>query len=321
MKKSQLIIIVILVVLIGVVITLRFASQNRQQAVSVTADFFVPPLGQTTAFSRVSFSGTTPDLPTALPLLTVSFSPNQSLLPFLDQYCQINSSDQAFYFGDRCDYYLFDDNQYLEVSTKAVATTELTVNLPKTLSQAELFLQQLFPGLGQVTLNQDQTRFLTGQFELAPTTLDKATVANLVFNYTYQQIPIMAASAIFPDFSFFYNSDLQLLKMTLITNYLHYSPELATHSLLSIDQALTQIDNNQAYLLNIGDSNFEQSSPLDIAAMSNISLDKVSLQYRFDQSTLIAIPSYLFSGTGTDGNGNQLDVEIITPAVNFTIVQ
>ncbi|PIR58991.1 MAG: hypothetical protein COU69_02525 [Candidatus Pacebacteria bacterium CG10_big_fil_rev_8_21_14_0_10_56_10] len=107
--------------------------------------------------------------------------------------------------------------------------------------------------------------------------------------------------------------DGELVSLSFTDQLLGFSA-VGEKTLIDIDQAVGNIKANQAL---VGRASPEKNVGIDIDAITSASLESVSLEYRFDPANNLTYPFYRFSGRGTNSRGDQLELEVVTPAVGI----
>ena len=127
----------------------------------------------------------------------------------------------------------------------------------------------------------------------------------------FKDIPIMYKNS--HEYPFFVTLDIAGNVSTLsFTPSVVAFDSLNEKTLISIDQAVENINNNQATIISAGVS---QAASIELEEIIGGNLNKYQLEYRVDETTSYIIPYYRFSGEVQNLNEELYTVEIITPAV------
>ena len=320
MTKKQ---IIVTTIIITAILIIAFFIFNLFTKKETSTEEIVPQLlssfsSTETQYSLPAFNGTWPAMPKELPLLSIQLNSITDLASELENYCLIDDQYENIFIGSNCSYYFYGQDQYLELTnnTKVDYQSLSLITKEEAVSNIQNFLNIFVPDKNALALTN--VAYWSGGPELTKVSSNLATTIQLDYNYAYQSIPILSKTIVSRSSTFFTNATAPIQKAEIPTRTLSYTPQTQKYSLLSLEQALTNIANNQAYLLTI--SNFTanaedpSNSPMDITQLSELYLNEVALEYRFDEINLIATPVFHFNGKALDKNGNRINIEIITPA-------
>ncbi len=322
MKKSTLALIISLFLLIILLLVLRLFNHNRSAPINLSNTYFSPIQDQETTFSQPIFSGITPALPTTLPLLDLTPLPSADPTTRLDQYCQTIDNQSIPQIIYSCSWYDYDNNPQIDLFVNS--DPSLTF-LPITFSAAQLsannLLDTIFPYQNWQLTN---TRYLDVSEQSGSVPSSQANQIALTYNLTYQNIPIYHRQLNSPGQVIYSTIPYPVSQANLINFPYSYTPQAESHNLISPDQALLNITNGQAVLLDYWleqDTPLTSNNPPNLAALTQLVFTQVSLEYRLDNdlAPTHAIPTYHFIGTGVDAADNLFHLSVLTPALNFTI--
>lgn len=267
------------------------------------------------------YIGDQPNFPTNLPSLKITTSENQSLIKQLNNLCQINTYKENFSYGNLCNYYYFDQNSYVSLNREAEqlsAEDEFDfVNINQIQTQVSSFLKEIISDFFQNYILAD-VKYYEGIGEYTATdSPQNAQLVEFEYNLVYQNIPIFTKESSLPHLSILSSSKNILQKGIFPTRNFLITTEKDSFDLITLDQALKNISLNHGYLLQIGPLDENSDSLSNSPAFTEIIFDKIALEYRYDETYQLAVPSYHFSGKGLDTNGNSLTIEIVTPAIKI----
>jgi hypothetical protein len=324
MKKNTLLLIAALVFLIMVMIFAIFSNLSRRpdfqvEPVIISPTFIEPVREVNTIFAQPVFNGERQSLPEALPLLLVQTRNLPNLNDALSQYCQFAYAEEEIYFyGEVCDYTLFDQGQTPQVIFYGIEESDVLITFEQADETVRNFMNNVYQAQTPQLIAED-TVMLSGYDEFHLTdNPSEANAMQLYYSYEHQNIPVVGHHYFDDIFSFTVYGAGKLFHAEIKNRVLFFQPQETLYQLLSIDRALTNIANNNAYLEQIWMEDLGMVTP-NLEALKNINLNQVSLDYRINTDKTLAIPSYRFTGTATDRDNTNLDITIITPAINFVV--
>lgn len=324
-KKNTIIITSTIIIVIITILFFIFRPKSEEPAATVIPQLVTPLGNVSTQYSIPVFRGTWPTFPEKLPLLTIEVSTIPDLATKLDDYCQINLQEDplftSVFSSDICHYYFYNQNQNIELTSSISLDYAYlpTISKEDAIANIQEFLNLFVPDKNALTLTN--VSYWTGGPELSDANADNATTIQLNYNYTYQGIPILPKAISSYNSTFLTNASNLIQKAEISTQNLSYAVQGNDRQLLSLDQALQKIAEGQAYILLVSNFRANQAAILDeqmdLKSLNQIKFDQVNLEYRFDKQNLVAVPTYHFYGQALDKNANQMNVEIITPAIEI----
>lgn len=315
MKKNTLILLIVIASLFIILVFFQF-FQKQETKESTSSSLPVLQSSVQTKYQLPTFTGAWPNFPEKLPLLNLTITENSLIKEKLNDYCQTESFSGSFHLGKICAYYYYNNNQNLEIVTSIFPEIEnlSKLTLETANQKAQTFLQNFLPDFSSLT--QTNISYLAGEDEVFLTEPENAAFIQLSYNYTYQNIPLLEKNSQGDSFLVLLSQALPLQKAELLTQNLDFTPQNQLFALISLNQALKNISQGQAYLFGLGNFSMNtESAGLNISSLKNIQLNEVYLEYRYENDHLIGIPYYRFFGTGTDYNNNSFDLQIFTPAI------
>ncbi len=271
----------------------------------------------TSTFGQIDFKGTPPNFPETLPVALIRPGAT-SIQSVIDQMIgdfglTPNANVKNVWTGQS--YSLskdpFDDT-YLLVKQGATPAENLRpVDLGAAQAAGQNFIATYFPGLAIVPIPTTANYFINhGHFETSPP--QTATVVSLSFSYTIQDIPVFYKSQSEYPFFMFVDSENQILKFIFSPQLITFDLQPTPKKVLSIDQALSNIKSGQGAIISATQG---MNQPLSLKVITSAILDDVKLEYREDVETQLIYPFFRFTGTAKNNQNDDLNVEIITPAV------
>ncbi len=306
-------------VFVSLVIAILFWIITPRETVIQKTDFITTNKDQQkTNFSGIAFVGTPIETPQKLPILAIKTEhdaadtiknslidqyklikhPNLSGLWLSDLYSlSYNSLDKAYIFFDKT-YRPEDANLYLNSVNKAI-------------SVSTDFVKRLFPEL-TIEVDKNNLVYLEGLVEMHPGEKNHANSVMIPFNYMYQGVPLFVDKNRGNLLELIVNARDEIKKITFKEDIISFIPTEKTISIISLTEAIENINQSEALLLN---SYSEDGLPYSISDIAYGDLETVKLEYRADLDTNIAYPFYHFYGNLVNNNNKQFKAEIITPAV------
>lgn len=324
MKKIHFIIFLLSITVVAIVIVIWQSRNSPSSSPIIIGDDYLSPIENTsTTFNKVQFKGKTSFTVNRLPLAQISINDNRSeLSSSLANYCQINQGELNKYFrGVVCDYTSYEDG-----ARPQVIFNNLSNNLPVgiNINDAQMsinhFIQTVYQnnspslmlnGISYFTLAEDSTV----ELEYAINSF-KATHAWLFYSFAHHDIPLVPHNDNDSYFSFIIDTANQLNKVELRSNLYQIQDSAEQYPLISINEAIANIEQGKGYLASYyaaGDINSDF-----LSQFNQVVFNEVKLEYRMNITETMAIPSYHFIGTGFNKLDKPMGIEVVTPAINFT---
>lgn len=262
-------------------------------------------------WSNILFTGPQPSFPTELsPLTNIEIGQaSQTIFQrVLDQYeLTVDSDNPLFWSGPAATLSLDPSTQTYQLTLASADGS--TINLDQARTVAQDFLNQ-FSFANQLSLTD--TQFFTGSFELVSSaSVDNASVVNFTFQPVFNGVPITSGNSNFSGVQVLVGGNNELLKITW-TDFVSKSTALPSQELLSVNRAISNINQNQATLVSFSTTSFNN---LSLNQVTSGQMRRVNLEYRYDPTTGLAYPFYRFSGVVESQSGSEFEVEVITPAL------
>ena len=329
--KSKKIVIVILTILIAIVLALIFYRKHQsEQRVSLNQEYFTPIDDQNATFMGATYTGDLiTDWPKSLPLINIRTVTYDDLAAKVNAYCQIYDADEyGEYYGNLCDYSLYADGhiQMIEFNTDQADVSgenSSALSLERATRAADAFLANFYGDNSHLTMSSFTELVCEGAscYWLEDESLP-ANAVELTYSRQYQNVPISTRRAGGDYISVLVGANDRIIKVELETNTIDYQVEPESYPLLSISEAVENINNNQAVLYDYDDADFYEDNPsqtVSIDSLYNLNLKSVFLDYQMNDQQTQAVPTYDFFGTAQDINGNVMNVVIYTPAIQFEV--
>lgn len=271
---------------------------------------------QSVSFENIVFEGLPPQIPTTLPLATVS--PSQTTLDYvLGQLIATYGleqviGDESFWRGPTHSlaYDSFAD-EYLLYAASIPEEARLT-DPSRAIDAAAAFVRGTFPNLALAPLRSDVV-YLHGLDELDAVSAAEAGAVEVPFAYTINNIPVFLEHRRTAPITLIVNNQYEVQKVVFQPHFLDFVLTQQQTNTIDLTAALTNVnEKNQASIV----SAFEPETGLFSLdqARSGV-LRSVQLEYRADLENSIAYPFYRFTGELTNQSGQTINAQIITPAV------
>ncbi len=328
--KKTLIIIIALFLLVGIIYLFIYSSSTSVPSSIPSIASTIPEASSpaeliltnqiSVSYPSPQFTGSFPQSPKSLPILNISLLENQFLLSQANKLCQTNSFKEPFFTGANCDYYFFNQNQNLEIVNNSVMDfdNQNIITLQDAKNKAQDFLNFFIPP--EYSPLFFRAFYYQGDYELFDSSPDQATSIQLEYNHFFQNIPILSQDDSNSSFAILINHHATFQKAEMPVRLIKVAPQTQFYSLISLNQALNNITLGQVYLLSAGNTVDSTNDTLDFNSITNLTLQEVIIEYRYNQANLLAIPYYHFLGSATDDNQNSFNLEILTPAIDLTLI-
>ncbi len=281
---------------------------------------------QDTSFGRINYTGILPEnMPVDLPILSVDISNDESLSDKVIDYCRIfeyNTNDPEFImaYGENCDVTeeTYDGVTHIQVMP-VVYNISTSFGLSISTATAQDFINQFYDNLQAV--NSKTSLLLCDEYDcdLPDDTGYDVNGAYITFSPQYKSIPVIKRSEITLD-KYVLVKNNQVMKAELNSSILAIQEREEKFPLLTIDKAVENISSGNGVLLKFFELNGNDTEHWDISKLDNINFSDVTIEYRTNDEQSEAIPMYHFTGVGIDAYGNQIDIDVLTPAIQFTTI-
>jgi hypothetical protein len=300
-----------------------FRLLTPQKQISSSAEFVSTNINQTTSdFSNVSFIGQAPAFPEKLSVGTIEVIENedQVINKIIDAYGLETNSQSERYWTNQQNQYLHQDiysKKYQLSLGVETATGESRLNLTQAINKAATELKNLFPSLSLSPLST-QVSFLKKNVEFyEKAQFEDADFITIPFSYTISNFPLKYQKENIDPFIIMLDKQGQIIRINFSPFFIKVSL-VSNNTRISINQALTNLNNDQGSIITFG---LEQGTKADLSVIQSAELDQISIEYRYDEKANLAYPFYRFSGTGQDQSDQTIQLEIITPAIETSLVE
>lgn len=268
----------------------------------------------TTKFSRVTFTGVAPTIPEKLALAEFQnggASLDELAKPLLERYqlLQLNSKIPVW-VGPEYSMSKNVSGNSISLSRNQASGEQTRITDAYAIALAQDTIASLYPTISVLVIPEQTKRFLAGT-DLTEVQGDVSEIIRLILMPTIQNIPL---------YDFFRShsaievwvSSAGLEKLVVAPPLLSATPGEMQPS-ISINQALEQIEAGVGSIIVANPQDFTTSPKLN--EVDHGTFSAVFLEYRSNPETKMVIPSFRFEGTITTLTGEQLDAEVITPAI------
>ena len=158
----------------------------------------------------------------------------------------------------------------------------------------------------------EKISFYEGVGELFESSEERAVWIKIPYSLFVDNYPVYLSNAKAIPATCLVSSDQKVHKFELQNILFTLKPSITTAT-ITIEEALTNI--NQKNLAAIIDFNMTEFSPLNIAEIKSGKLTEVSFEYRLDPDLQLIAPYYRFKGILINHQNQNIEVELITPAI------
>lgn len=287
-----------------------FTPQQVPQQALLTKNFE----GSTTTFEKIAYTGVISSLPNKLPIGTaenLETDPTQ-LESNLVQTFSLTSSQDVPGIWTGSDYSLTKVSQpLLYIITKNQQPSQKKVtDVTKAAMVAQDVLNKIIPNSNLEILSQE-IAFKAANTQGDTVPQQDAELIEIPFAYTFGPYKVFLGQSVFLPARVLINSDYQVQKIT-IQPYTTSIKEGSSIETISIPDAIDNINHNKAALVS---AFYDGPGVSSLDSIVSGTLTGVSLEYHIDPSNRSVIPYYHFSGVLTNSDNQDLQSEIITPAI------
>ncbi len=313
---------VIVIILLTVAAVLRVLTPQSQP---IPATPFVSENRNktTTVYEGVTYTGPEKNLPKQLDI-AIADAPQTTEQKTLDTFIQnfhlVLDSDapKDMPIWRANENMLYKDETSARYSFLAQSSQTLEdgrVDKDAAITAAQNFIKTYFPNL-ELSSQTDAIEYLdTHSFDIDAAPPEKANSVKVNFAYSINGFPLFFSKERDFPFQVMVNHANEIFRVDFFPQFI--APRVTgQRSVISLQTAVTQIQQGKAAVIA---ANFTKEQ-LKLAELKNVTLTDVSLEYRLDPSTQVIFPFFRFIGTATNEIGDNLTVEIITPAVATTTV-
>lgn len=325
-KKIYIVIIILSLATTLLFITIWHARHTPPAPSTIINEDHLSPIEDVhTTFSKVQFKGQANFDKQQLPITKISVNNTQSALnTSLTHYCQVNQGELNKYFhGNICDYTNYENGTRPQVVfTNSSTNVSTGININDAQAVASAFMQSVYQDSTPLLMLNGVSYFVVDEDSSVEleyvANASQATHAWLFYSFAHHDIPLIPHNDNNSYFSFIVDTANQLHKAELHSKLYQTQDSEELYPLISINDAIANIENGKGYLASyyaagdIGNRNL-------LSQFDQVIFNEVKLEYRINTLETQAIPSYHFIGTGFNKLNKPMGIEVITPAINFTI--
>ncbi len=273
--------------------------------------------GSTTRFEKVTFVGTTPDLPKELVVATaenfvpLNFEDRTIKDKLIAQYkLQRNPNVPELWVSP--DYALQEipSTGSYELSTQVALPVDKIADSLTALETAQKFVAAVLPG-NNLQLLDKKVVYRDADAHGDITEPTQAGLIDVPFGFEIDSYPIYLEKSLEYPVRVMINADNQIQKATFHPFFL--TPKIdGKIKTLTVAEALANINANKATIISSYYEGFESES---LEQITSAALNTITIEYRVSSDTKRIVPYYRFSGQLINAQGQQFYGEIITPAV------
>jgi hypothetical protein len=217
-----------------------------------------------------------------------------------------SSNQGSLYFNQESNQYELDLG-----SSDSLQSGGQGINKDQAVQAAQKFLEKYIPHSDTLKVDDSRIAFITGELDLEETTAEKAEVVSLPFSFFVDGFPILFKNLDVLPFEVNIDSRYQIKRFAFFPLFYTFTTVQKSPS-LSIGQAIRNINQQKASILSVEN---ETHGPMNLERIQSGKMDRVLIEYHFDDKLQVAYPFYRFAGKVTDDTNRTYSVEVITPAV------
>ncbi|MBW7955120.1 hypothetical protein H3C66_00135 [Patescibacteria group bacterium] len=270
--------------------------------------------------TEVSYSGPTPDFPTQFSVYAVTQTlPEQVVVgDMLAKYGLMKPRNDANYWINGPISLIQDTSppMYTLVLKDPENEALPVINIEQARLVASRFMQDTFPEFQFSLIPGSEGYFILSTEPGGPVPPEQATGVTLSFTPTLEteNLPIFYDKSFEPPFIVTVDGNNTIRTLRFSPLFKQYT-KVDTQNVLSLDDALTQIESGVASIIS---ATIEDMNRVSMSELTAATFSSVGLEYRQDPNFDVLYPFFHFYGTGTSSNGVTAEIEVITPAVKLT---
>lgn len=321
-KKTSKFWIVLLVIAVVILFIGAIVQVYTPKTVKVPETSFIKTNVNNTIpnLKKVTYTGPTPDFPTQFSIYSAKIvvSETDIVKTLSAKYGLLRPNSDANFWvnGDLSLVHDTTTNMY-SLTLKDLSNESLPIVNPTQAEEvASAYLKETFPEISLRPLMDQANYFILG-FEVEDSSPpSKATAVTIPYTAVLdsENFPVVAEKSNNSLFSITVDGDNTIRVLSFSPQFQQYT-KIGVQPPISIQEALTQIQNGVASIISasIIDFNRVQMSDLTAATFTN-----VTIEYRTDPQSGILYPFYRFAGIATSTSNVTADVNVITPAIKTT---
>ncbi len=277
--------------------------------------------GSTTTFLSVQYTGPTfTPQQTSLPILSVTklSTTEQSVVDQIISRFSLQKKDGVDGVWENPNGTILVKNVYknqyslfISVPTEENEQEAQKAEAQQLISAAQKILQTTFPEL-TLTTQEKLIASFEGGTDPEPTSFDKGFYFQIPFYQGISGVPVILDKSSGYPFTVTVDKNGSIRSVVFVPIFLE-TQSLGEKKIIPLETALENIKKGNAAIVEATFINDPET--LNLNSFTNVSLDSVQLQYRYNPDIEIISPYFLFVGEGSTGQNQLMKVQIITPAV------
>lgn len=269
-----------------------------------------------TEFTSIQYTGDLPDFPGELPVARLSpesISNQQAIDALINRYQLVRKSLQIRIWASDNHLLTYDssvDTYTLLVSGYDPEEIVPIVDRNLALASAQEYIDILLPN-NQLSLLENAVTFHRISQEITDASEGEATAVRVPFAPTINDIPVFFEK--YADYPFVVIVDgKNTIRRVIFHPQLQKYETFDTLPLISIEQAFENMKQGKNAIIT---AKYLGEEPVELDDLSSAELSRVELEYRDDTGQGLIYPFFRFSGKATRNDGQGVELQIITPAV------
>ncbi len=266
-------------------------------------------------FRNVSYYGQEPVMPETMSIFQLQQQLDPGLAEKIANILNISAieSEQGFWANDRWSLVYDHTENLIMLSSNTPYSTAGQINEDIALESAlEWFTKLSLPK--NIELNKNKTEFFEGEYELKPSSPQRAGLIQLQFGFTLESVPVYSDKNPQSPYVITLDTRYELTKLIIYPQQVIDFQPTSEHPTLTIDQALNNISQqNWASIIEVKND----LSTHDLTQVIKLELTNARVEYRIDSQTQQALPYYRFEGKATLSNQEHVEIELISPAIEL----
>jgi hypothetical protein len=323
-RHHFLLIFVILVILaVFASVVLRLLTPPNQP-VTISPVFITNTNNTKSTFTGLQFTGQVPEFPKELPIYTFkrAAANASTVLTLLQQKFNLVADSQIpnRYVGPAQAVYVNRRTQIFTIEPIQPPTSRENPNFSiRQAKDAGLnFLQEIFPDIQPKAVDSQVAYISEGEGAQQPTSENQTNFSAVKIPYTYylNNLPVLTSNLTEFPFYITFTPNYEMLNARFFLQSISEFTPVQRSRLLPLETAIQNIQAGQGSIIYV-DRSDPQTQTLE-TIISGV-FQSVTLEYRLDEQNNTALPFYRFQGRITNKNGDQMDAEVITPAVSALV--
>lgn len=275
--------------------------------------------GTTSSFENLTYTGDNPEIPSSFKVVEVIKSAEaaeQIRNRFISAFALSPNPNSDTIFNGQ-DYFLSVSNpgEWL-LFKRNKEINEAIVDLAQALPIANDFISQYIQNPGLSAYQAGVTYFHIDLVHLDEVPPAEANIVAIPYTLIIDGKPVIYGNQDVYPTTAYVDSNYQLERLILNPEQYQLGQTVSNLPTITLEQAMVNLNLSQGAVIQSTQTEFGLTN---LSQITGGNLTQVRIEYRIDPILNLAYPFYRFTGTATNDQGTQLNVEIITPAVETTL--